>query len=349
MILGRHYWLVVALVLLGSVRVEAQDAVAGQMFGAGVHAYFSADFKHAHELLTASININNRDPRAYYFRGLSGMRLGREEDARKDFQTGAALETGDPDRMYNVSKMLERIQGVERQTVEQYRIESRALAAQKAEQDRKARYEQLRREERQNLSNAGKAPEVAVPPPAAAGNGEAVKPDEAKEPAHAGGGEDLFAVPGSSKPADKNGEKKPAAEDSGNLFAPAAVKTAEPAPKKEPVAEPAEKQPADDFAAEPAAEPAPAKAKPAKKPAANDNPSGEEQAPPAKAAGAKKPAASDNPFGEEQAPPAKAAGAKKPAANDNPFGEEGAAPAKAAGAKKAAAKKTDEGDDPFGS
>jgi len=80
--------LVGSVLLIGAVlpsELPAQSAVLGQMYGSGVHAYFSQDYVRAHELLTEAINAGSEDPRCYYFRGLALERMGRPEGAAEDF------------------------------------------------------------------------------------------------------------------------------------------------------------------------------------------------------------------------------------------------------------------------
>ena len=89
----------IAILLLGGVLAvcaapaRAQDAFLGQVYGHGVHAYFSGDYPRAHELMTAAIDRGMRDPRCYYFRGLSYLMLGRPQEADADFTLGAKLES----------------------------------------------------------------------------------------------------------------------------------------------------------------------------------------------------------------------------------------------------------------
>ncbi len=154
-----------------AVQLPAQVSVFDQSYGAGVHAYFSGDYQRANELLSTAVKAGDKDPRAYYFRGLSYLRLGRPDEARKDFQQASKLETADQERMYNISKALERVQGADRAMLEQYRAEARVKAYARAEEIRKKRYEELRREEAR----------VLQPPPGAAtlppGTGLPVAPD----------------------------------------------------------------------------------------------------------------------------------------------------------------------------
>jgi len=159
-------------VFLSALQLPAQAPVFDQTYGAGVHAYFSGDYQRAQELLSTAVKAGDQDPRAYYFRGLNYLRLGRPEEARKDFQQASKLETADQERMYNISKALERVQGADRMLLEQYRADARVKAYARAEEIRKKRYEELRREEARVLQPPpGAAPKV---PP---GSGLPVAPD----------------------------------------------------------------------------------------------------------------------------------------------------------------------------
>ncbi len=122
----------VGLVLgAGLTRACADDSVLDQLYGNGVHAYFGGDYSKAYDSLSAAINGGSRDPRAYYFRAFAESRLGREQDAATDFQTGATFEATGGGQS-GVSQALERIQGPTRQTLEQYRANARAVALQTA-------------------------------------------------------------------------------------------------------------------------------------------------------------------------------------------------------------------------
>jgi tetratricopeptide (TPR) repeat protein len=170
--------LVGGLASLSTVSLYAQDAVLGQQYGNGVHAYFSGDSKDAYDRLTAAIEGGSKDPRAFYFRGLAYLKLGRPEEAVADFRKGAELESKDVNRFYNVGKALERVQGQARQELETYRVNARMTALEETEKLRKARYEAIQREEERVLrEQAIAAPEKPVDA------GEAAKTaDEAKNP-----------------------------------------------------------------------------------------------------------------------------------------------------------------------
>jgi hypothetical protein len=265
----------------------------------------------AYQCFSLAIGARTADPRCYYFRGLTYLRLGRAQDADLDFQEAARLETGSLTRSYSVAKSLERIQGPDRAELERYRVEARMALLEKSERERRARGEENRREEQDYLkeqakgapskpldlpadrgtpavsnpfdvSGAGKAPEVIKEQPAA---------EPIKAPARAAEAEKPAAV---AKPAEA---------------AKAAVEPAKPAEIEKPAAT---AKPSEDPFAAPANEPKAAAAK------ADENPF----AAPAKA---EKPAAkaADDPFATP-APDAKAAKDAKPAAKaaENPFAEE---------------------------
>jgi hypothetical protein len=110
------------------------------LYGNGVHSYFGGDYSRAFESLSSVIRGGAHDPRAYYFRALTEMRLGREQDATADLQKGAALEAADVNGRYSVSQALERIQGSTRAALEKYRENARAVAMQRNAQQRQNVY-----------------------------------------------------------------------------------------------------------------------------------------------------------------------------------------------------------------
>jgi hypothetical protein len=143
--------LAAALVLLSAASLHADDAVLGQMYGSGVHAYFSRDYVSAYEYLTSAIEGGSTDPRCHYFRGLTYIKLGREPEAEMDFAKGAELESRDVDGFYAVAKSLGRIQGSARLVLERYRVKARMAALKHAEEVHRARYEATRAEENRVL------------------------------------------------------------------------------------------------------------------------------------------------------------------------------------------------------
>jgi tetratricopeptide (TPR) repeat protein len=216
--------LVGGLASLWTVSSQAQQAVLGQLFDQGVHAYYSYDYAQAYERLTTAISAGSRDPRVYYFRGLSYLKLGHRAEAELDFRKGAELESKDINKFYDVGRALERIQGSERQLLESYRVQARMAAFKESEKLRKARYEAIKREEARVLQQqvdqastkpAGQSAET-IPAPAgeAAGVKEAQSADanpfgdssqEKKAPGAEPTGEDPFSS--------KTALEKPAAAD----------------------------------------------------------------------------------------------------------------------------------------
>lgn len=273
------------IVLTLSLQAFGQFDALEELYGNGVHAYNGGNYTEAYNELTRALENGSADPRVHYFRGLSYLRLGRPQEARRDFADGAKLEMADSDRFYNVSKSLERVQGRPRALLERFRAEARLTAFHAREQARFERYERIRQNE----------PNVLLNPSPAAG-----------QPAEAGADEPAA-------------EKKPAAEMTDDEPPPAADTDADPAEEKQPAAEqpeaeeaaPAEKAPEDNAEAA-----APAKKIPAGKLAKGLFGS--------LARGAMKTAAGQAPGGEgpaeESAPAAEAApGEKSAPAEADPF------------------------------
>jgi len=302
--------------LLSAGPAAAQVPVSDQLYGTGVHAYFTGDHQRAKELLTSAIQTGGQDPRAWYFRGLACLKLQAPEDAKRDFQQGSKLESADQDRMYNISKALERVQGADRMVLEQYRAAARLKAHERAQQERKARYESLRREESRVLQQPPGAPPVPpgsklpVAPDVKFGEtGPAPKP--APKPtlpvAPAKPEDDVFGTP----PAKEGAPAKPAGETPAKAAAPA-------------------KPPVDDVFGMPPAKPVPPPPPPALE--------GKPTAPPAE----------KSPF-EPDTPAEKPAAAKKPAVADVPAPEDPAKadffarPAAKPGAKPVVGQPVDEG------
>ena len=139
--------LALAAVYFCSSPARAQDAMLTELYGSGAHSFFAGDYYRAEESLTGAINGGSKDPRAYYFRAMTLMRMGREDEAKSDLKKGAALESADVNQFYPVGKSLERIQGSSRLTLERYRSLARAEAHGRQEKRDAARYEKLRRAE----------------------------------------------------------------------------------------------------------------------------------------------------------------------------------------------------------
>src|SRR4051812_19687427 len=135
--------LVAVAMLALSGMARGQDAMLEELYGRGVHAYFSGNQTEAFNSLDAAIRSGCRDPRAFYYRGLVLNHFGRPVEAADDFRKGAELEMlgGEP---YPVGRSLERIQGTDRMLLEDHRRVARlAIHNKQAAQDR-ARYEQVK-------------------------------------------------------------------------------------------------------------------------------------------------------------------------------------------------------------
>lgn len=297
--------LFVALVFVTPGKLVANDELAiTELYGQAVHAYFEGQYEESHKFLTDAIDLGTDDPRVYYFRGLSKMKLGRAEEAQKDFDEGGKLEATGPAQFYPIGRSLERIQGSERMTIEKVRKQARIAIRLRRKKIEEARIEAFKRDER--LRNAG--PKVQLGNPAAdsssdedpfgsAGNAPAndTPPANATKPAgNAPAGNDPFAAPKKAT--------EPAADD--DPFS-APKKAADPAGNDDPFGAPKK-------AADPAGSDDPfAAPKKAAEPA-GDDPFGA----PKKAAD---PAGGDDPF----AAPKKGAAPQnaKPANNPDPFAE----------------------------
>jgi hypothetical protein len=241
------------VLLLGVGSPAADEAVLDQLYGNGVHYYFGGDYSRAYDSLSSAIRGGSKDPRAYYFRGLAEMRLGREPDAVADFSKGASLEATDTNGRYFVGQALERIQGPTRASLEQYRENARAVALERGMQNQQTVYEQQRGAESQVLRRSIPPAELAPAP----------TPDRAVA---------KQGAPPARGPAppvltnDKTTVEKPV--DAADPFAPAPAADKKPATEPAPASGPAPDQaPSDDPFKTPAAKPAAAPQPPADKPA----------------------------------------------------------------------------------
>jgi hypothetical protein len=191
----------VIVACLTTTKSQAQDAILADLYGNGVHAYFSNDQQQALEELSAAIDSGSKDPRVFYFRGLVERRLGMMDSAEADFAHGAEIEASAADRFYPVSRSLERIQGSERLAIERHRAKARAIAYKLNQHREEQRYQRIQRAEGDVLRNLESTPAADSLP--------------------------------AEKPAPAPGEPAEAAPANGDLFSEPA---AEPAPAEEPAA-----------------------------------------------------------------------------------------------------------------
>ncbi len=138
--------------LVGVATSRAQDSPAtAELYGSGVHAYFSNDLGTAIELFTQAIASSTEDPRVYYFRAMALRKMGRRSEADQDLEIGASLEVADADGYYPVDSSIERLQGEGRIALEQHRRQARFAATQARRQSNQQRYEATQRAESQVL------------------------------------------------------------------------------------------------------------------------------------------------------------------------------------------------------
>lgn len=153
----------------------AQSGVLAELYGSGVHAYYSHDYAKAYELLSRAIEGGINDPRAYYFRGLTSIATGRPDEAEGDFHEGARIEalgTFGP----AVGRALTRVQGTQRMQIErirqqarlEYQAEAAAQAQRRYSETQAAEAQVLRGQPRPRTAPAvpGRRPAPVAPAPA---------------------------------------------------------------------------------------------------------------------------------------------------------------------------------------
>lgn len=179
--------------LAGEDPLAIKDAI-----GRGTHAFFGGDFDRAYDEFTGAIEAGTTDPRAFYFRGLAAMRLGRTAEAEADFAAGAEREAVDGSTL-RISRALQRVQGCDRLTLERFRTRARLAGLQRDREASARRYstiedpagELLRRRRPEDVGEELLAPRRAddvevVPAPKPAGpRGRARTPFGDDEPSDA--------------------------------------------------------------------------------------------------------------------------------------------------------------------
>ena len=116
---------VCTLILVGTN--AAQDRLAAQTYGQGVHAFYRGQSSQANRLFNDAIQSGFEDPRVYYFRAISKMKSGDMYGAEADIRMGATLEVSGSGA-YDVGRALERFQGHQRVKFEAVRREARMEA-----------------------------------------------------------------------------------------------------------------------------------------------------------------------------------------------------------------------------
>jgi len=120
--------------LTGDEALAIRNAIGG-----GIHAFHAGDFTLAYDEFSSAVEAGSTDPLAYYYRGLSALRLGRTDEAAADFATGAEREALDGG-LRRVSRTLERVQGPDRITLEKYRQRARLAGLQQDQEAVSRRY-----------------------------------------------------------------------------------------------------------------------------------------------------------------------------------------------------------------
>ena len=124
--------LTLAFVFCWMTYAHASDPSVRAVYGDGVHSFYAGNFQQSHDYLTQVVDIGTDDPRVYYFRGLSALRLGSQTEAHEDFKKGATFEA-ERGNTRSVSRALERIQGPDRLLLEQSRSKARLVLAKRQE------------------------------------------------------------------------------------------------------------------------------------------------------------------------------------------------------------------------
>ena len=152
----------------GSTVAVGQEPVLDELYGRGVHRFFAHDYLNAYEHLTLAIDNGSKDPRVYYFRGLTLIATGRGEEAESDWMNGAMLEA-EGTYAGGVGRALARIQGPARLRLEHIRQMARLEAAASKSARDKALYGNGNNDNAVPLPNVSPAP-ATTPAPADAGS-----------------------------------------------------------------------------------------------------------------------------------------------------------------------------------
>lgn len=218
----------VLVVASGLPAAASDDPAIAAAFGSGVHAYYAGAYQRSYDELTAAIEGGSSDPRAFYFRGLAALKLGRLDEAEADFASGATREAK-PEGSWNVPRSLERIQGEDRLRLERHRARARVVQLQRIREANVRRYteidsqqESVLRRRRPEAAPANEffsddEPEAAAAPsedlPEPAEQVEPAAEADAEEPAEADESATDTESPFGDEPAEEGGSEE---DDSGD-------------------------------------------------------------------------------------------------------------------------------------
>jgi len=138
-----------------------EEQAIASTYGSGVHAYFAGDFARSYEILSQAIEAGTADPRAWYFRGLAALKLGRTDESEADFMTGSKKESENAGA-WGVARALERVQGCDRVKLERHRMRARVASLQEDRRRTRLRYLGVESAEPQVLRD--RVPETVRPP-----------------------------------------------------------------------------------------------------------------------------------------------------------------------------------------
>ncbi len=134
------------------------------LYGQAVHAFFGHDYQETVDLLGDVVKMKSEDPRVYFFLGLAHRRLGDNKQAERYFKQAARFElTGFKARDYQISEVLRRIQGTERQIIEKYRQQARQEWQEEEKQRRQILYGEQKAQDRAVLEALAKTPTAPNP------------------------------------------------------------------------------------------------------------------------------------------------------------------------------------------
>ena len=187
-------------------------------YGTGVHSYFAGDYQRSYDDLSQAIEAGTLDPRAYYFRGLTALKLGRLDEAEADFSAGAVREA-EGTGSWPIARSLERIQGCDRLKLERHRTRARVATLQLDRRRSDLRYLDVEQVPARRRSPAAPRTEDMPEPVAEPGLDPAAEP-KSDDPFGSGaglGGADAVAAGGENVAEQRDGRQEREATEGENV------------------------------------------------------------------------------------------------------------------------------------